>query len=78
MAKGVHSKRTKRNKQIKRKALWECKLTSLFISSLWELYLSFLVIQKKEHTEQSNRLMKRTYGQGDDGNTRLIKRMHYE
>ena len=31
MAKGTHSKRTKRNKQIKRKALWECKFNNKYI-----------------------------------------------
>ena len=40
MAKGVHSKRTKRNKQIKRKALWECKLN---FSSLYTFCLQILL-----------------------------------
>ena len=47
MAKGVHSKRRKKNKSIQRRVLWEAQ-------------------GKQEHEEIHKRLMKRTYGSGDD------------
>lgn len=47
MAKGVHSKRRKKNKSLQRKVIWETQ-------------------GRKEHEEIHKRLMKRTYGAGDD------------
>ena len=47
MAKGVHSKRRKKNKSLQRRVLWEAK-------------------GKQEHEEIHKRLMKRTFGVGDD------------
>jgi len=47
MAKGVHSKRRKKNKSLQRKVIWEAQ-------------------GKKEHEEIHKRLMKRTFGAGDD------------
>jgi hypothetical protein len=56
MAKGVHSKRRKRNQSIKRKVLEESKI----------IIFNFLEIWRPRLEETSKRLFKRTFGSGDD------------
>lgn len=55
MAKGVHSKRRKRNQSIKRKILDESKI-----------FIKILELWRPRLEETSKRLMKRTFGKGDD------------
>ena len=54
MAKGVHSKRRKKNQSLKRKILYESK------------YYINTDIYKKKLDDVSKRLFKRTFGKGDD------------